>query len=53
MSLSQMREKAEEERKKILEGNNKEVEWYQQSVNKLALLASNEEDMSICHLIMD
>ncbi|KAL4455376.1 hypothetical protein ABPG74_012528 [Tetrahymena malaccensis] len=53
LSLSDMREKAEEERKKILESNYKQVEWYQQSVNKLAQLSSNEEDMSICHLIMD
>ncbi|EAS04655.3 hypothetical protein TTHERM_00241760 (macronuclear) [Tetrahymena thermophila SB210] len=53
LSLNDMREKAEEERKKILESNCKQVEWYQQSVNKLAQLSSNEEDMSICHLIMD
>lgn len=53
ISLQAMRLRSEEDRKQKYLGNANIIEWYTASINKLALLASNGEDMSVCHSLMN
>lgn len=48
-----MRTVSENERKRLIISNEKQVDWYKLLLSKLVLLASNGEDMAVCHLLTD